>query len=334
MANIIVPKPWVKIAATPADEKTYHSRRSIIKQLGVIGSGLLTLPVLPSCVKTEEVGPPPGTQGNNDFTFEGMENFYPANPNLKYTLDRALSTEFDVTHFNNFYEFINPQDATVYDTFKYVSGFDNRDWKIEVTGLAQNTGTFFLGDLIQEMGLEERTYRHRCVEAWAMAVPWTGFPLAKLLNFFQPDSSASHIRTISFSDPNQMIGVRTQTFYPWPFFEGLRMDEAMNELAFVATGLFGKPLPKQNGAPIRWVIPWKYGYKSPKSIVKIEFLDSEPETFWHQVEPLHHSFLSNVLPDTLYKGVPQSEEVMIIDGLVRPTQKYNGYGDFVAGLYE
>lgn len=345
MANIKIRKPWEIKGLKPVEEKVYEKRRTIIKQLGLMTGGLLTAGLWTSCEKESTIMAPsptppiipPTPAGDKTFTFAGMDQLYPATLNPKYELDRALSAEIDVTRYNNFYEFIpaaHLEKENRYDAYKYVADFDNRDWKIQVTGLANKTGFFNLGDIMQEMGLEERTYRHRCVERWSMAVPWTGFPLSKFIQFFEPDNKATHIRTVSKANPATMIGVREMDWFPWAYFEGLRMDEAMNELAFVATGLYGKPLAKQNGAPIRLVLPWKYGYKSPKSIVKIEFLDSEPETFWHQVAPNEYSFLSNVDPTVPHPAWSQALETKIIDGEVVPTLKYNGYGEYVAGLYE
>ena len=325
MAYIHIPKAWKKIAAKASEENVYFNRREILKKMGWISAGLMSLPLVHAC---EGVGP-----DNKEFTFERMDEFYPSMRSSLYPIDRPLTDEHAATHHNNFYEFISPDDSNIYNVHKYVADFDNRDWHIEVSGLVGRPGTYFLGDLIREMGLEERTYRHRCVEAWAMAVPWTGFQLSKLIDFLQPDNKATHIRMISYSDKKEMIGVETQDWYPWPYFEGLRMEEAMNELAFVATGLYGKPMPKQNGAPVRLVIPWKYGYKSIKSIVKIEFIDSEPETFWHQVVPEQYGFLSNVDPAIPHPNWSQAREVMLGSGAVRNTQKFNGYGDFVAHLY-
>lgn len=344
MANIKIPKPWESKHIRPVEEKIYFNRRKILKHLGLMTGGILTGSLLQSCEKEPAImtpapviTTPPSQPVDKTFNFEGMSDLYPAVFNPKYELDRELSREIDVTRYNNFYEFIpaaNLQKEERYDAYKHISEFDNRDWKIQVTGLAGKTGFFFLGDIMQEIGLEERTYRHRCVERWSMAVPWTGFPLAKLIQFFEPDNKATHIRTESKANTATMIGVREMDWFPWAYFEGLRMDEAMNELAFVATGLYGKPLARQNGAPVRLVLPWKYGYKSPKSIVKIEFLDHEPETFWHQIAPDEYSFLSNVDPNVPHPAWTQEVETKIINGDVVPTLKYNGYGDFVAGLYE
>ncbi len=299
----------------------------------VSGAILASPSLLSTCVSgnsTDSEGP---QDINNNFTFEGIENFFPSKRNTKYELDREITDEYSATHNNNFYEFINRADRNIYNAYKYVDNFDNRDWKFEVNGYASNTGTFYLEDMIKKFGQEERTYRFRCVERWAMAVPWTGISLAKLIKYFNPASKARYVRMVSFADEAQMIGVKDQPWYPWPYFEGLRMDEAMNELAFMVTGIYGKPLPKQNGAPMRLIVPWKYGYKNIKSVVKMEFIGNEPETFWHKITPNEYGFYSNIDPDVPHPRWSQARERMLPDGDWRPTLKYNGYGEYVAEMY-
>ncbi|MDH3649494.1 MAG: protein-methionine-sulfoxide reductase catalytic subunit MsrP [Saprospiraceae bacterium] len=335
MANIKIPKPWQDRYSRPIDENAYRNRRDILRDLGIVGAGLLGASLLTGCDKSSDNTGPETSIGSNDFTFEGMDALYPATRNSAYTLDRSLSDPYDVTHYNNFYEFIHPDDEdNIKEIYKYINTFDTRDWKIEIGGLVGRKGTFHLGDLITEIGLEERTYRHRCVEAWAMAVPWTGFSFAKLIEFLQPENGATHVRMETLANSVQMPGIDFQTWWPWPYFEALRIDEAMNELAFIATGLFGKPLPKQNGAPVRLVIPWKYGFKSIKSIIKIDFVNQQPETFWNKAVPSEYGFLANVDPGVPHPRWSQETEIMIIDGATRPTMKYNGYGEFVAHLYQ
>jgi sulfoxide reductase catalytic subunit YedY len=181
--------------------------------------------------------------------------------------------------------------------------------------------------------MEERIYRHRCVEAWAMTVPWTGFPLSALLNLVEPLSAATHVAFITADRPDQMLGMSSRAPYPWPYFEGLRLDEAMNELTLVATGLYGEPLPRQTGAPIRIVTPWKYGYKSIKSVVRIELTHSQPATFWNTLNPREYSFLSNVDPAVPHPRWSQARELLILDASEVDTMLYNGYGEYVAHLY-
>lgn len=333
MANIFIPKPWQRLK--PIEEEQYNSRRQVIKSLGLTTAGLIAAPhILSACTPKRNNEIETVEDCDNCFTFDGINDYFPAERSDKYTLDRPITEEYDATHYNNFYEFITREDPNIYNAYKFVGDFDTTDWKIEITGLVKNKGVFDLEDLIKRFGQEERTYRFRCVERWSMAVPWTGFQLSKLIKYLEPDNKATHVRFVSFSDPKQMPGVKLQTWYPWPYFEGLTMDEAMNELAFVATGIYGKPLPKQNGAPVRMVVPWKYGYKNPKSIVRIEFIDNEPETFWHQLAATEYGFVSNVNPEKPHPRWSQARERMIPNGEWRPTLKYNGYGEYVANLYE
>ncbi len=337
MANIKIPKIWDAPYIKPIEEQTYLNRRQILKQLGLVTGGLLSGPSL--LFGCDSAGGSSnliqeGPLQDNNFTFSGMDALYPATRKEKYKIERPMTDEYDATHYNNFYEFISPDDPNIYNVYKYVGPFDTRDWDIQVSGYVENKGKFQLQDLIKKFGLEERVYRFRCVERWAMAVPWTGFPLSQLIKFLGPTSKATHLRMTSYSNPDQMIGVKTQDWYSWPYFEGLTLAEANNELAFMATGLFGKPLPKQNGAPVRLIVPWKYGYKNTKAITRIEFISKEPETFWHKIAPNEYGFVSNVNPERPHPRWSQAYERMIPDGEPRPTLKYNGYGEFVAGLYE
>ena len=332
MANYIESKIWDEKKIRPTEESAYINRREILKKLGLSAGAMMITPHLMVCGTDSKSSAPPQT--DNNFNFPGMTELYPAKLSPAYRLDRDMTNEYDATHYNNFYEFISPNDRNIYNAYKYVDAFDTRDWKIEVTGLAGKTGTHELHDLMKRFPLEERTYRFRCVERWSMAVPWTGFSLAALINYLEPSSKATHIGMTTFADKEQMPGMKGQPWYPWPYIEGLRMDEAMNELAFIATGIYGKPLPKQNGAPLRLVVPWKYGYKNIKSIVKIDFVNKEPGTFWNRISASEYPFTSNVNPEKPHPRWSQAYERMIPDGEPRATLKYNGYGDFVASLYE
>lgn len=333
MANLIFPKPWHSSRIKATDEKNYFNRRQILKQLGLATGGLLTYSTfLSSCNSTNAAKTSDGK--GNTFSFPGMEEMYPAKRNEKYTLDRPMTKEYDATHYNNFYEFINPQGDSIYTIYQYVDPFDTSDWTFKVSGQCSNKGTFELADIIKKIGLEERTYRFRCVERWAMAVPWTGFPFAKLIEYLQPTSKAKYIKMVTASKPKEMIGIKNQPWYPWPYQEALRLDEGMNELTFIATGLYGKPLPKQNGAPMRLVVPWKYGYKNVKSIVSIEFTEKQPKTFWNELAPNEYPFISNIDPYVPHPRWSQAEEWLLPDGDPRPTLKYNGYGEYVASLYK
>lgn len=321
-------KPWEIRGIKAIDENQYLNRREFISKLGLAGIALAAAPTGISAIH-----PPQGPAKAPGFSFKGMGAYYPAARNEKYGLDRALTDEYDATHYNNFYEFIDPNDSNIYNVYKHIGPFNTSKWKLQVSGHANHTGNFKLAELIQKLGVEERTYRFRCVERWAMAVPWTGFSLAELIKFFEPTAKATFVRFTSALSPPQMVGVRNQDFYPWPYTEALRMDEAINELSFMATGIFGKPLPKQNGAPIRLVVPWKYGFKNIKSIRTIEFLDHKPATFWNQTSPKEYGFYANVDPKIAHPRWSQEMEHMIPDGELRPTLPYNGYGEWVAKMY-
>lgn len=252
---------------------------------------------------------------------------YPVQRNPRYVLDRALSDELIVASVNNFYEFTSEKDV-----WKRVGSFRVDPWSVEVTGLVSKPRRFSLDELLR-LGLEERLYRLRCVEAWSMAVPWSGFPLARLLTLVEPKPAARFVRFFSVSAPEQQPGIREQPWYRWPYYEGLRLDEAMHELTFVATGIYGHALPKQNGAPVRIVVPWKYGYKSPKSVVRIELIDRQPPTFWNDLAPAEYSFLSNVDPGVPHPRWSQASERLIGTWRTKRTLPFNGY-DVVAALYK
>jgi methionine sulfoxide reductase catalytic subunit len=338
MANIIIPKAWQisELNATP--EKTYFNRRKILKTLGLGGLALAGGAfggTLAGCdgsgANSADGGGLANDRGSADSTTWSQvhQDLYPADRNDSYTVDeRPLSPEEKATKYNNFYEFsvLKPL------VWEKVGDFQTYPWTVEISGLVKSPKVWDLDALIRSFTLEERVYRFRCVEAWAMTVPWTGFPLKKLIDLVEPLSSAKYIRLISKADTATMPGLAAD-WYPWPYFEGLRLDEANNEMAFLATGIYGKTMPKQNGAPIRLVTPWKYGYKSAKSIVKIEFLAEEPETFWHKLVPHEYSFLSNVDPEVPHPRWSQATERLIGDGSTVPTQKYNGYADQVGSLY-
>lgn len=338
MPNIIRAKVWSEHKNFPISESDYYSRRQMIKKLGKGLGAMAALAIINGC-KTEQkestqLYPENHHHKHNTFYFNKMQNYYPAKLNAAYQVERSITNEYAATHYNNFYEFIDPKQESIYEIYRNVGSFDTSNWEFEVTGLAENTGKFSLEDIIKKFGLEERVYRFRCVEAWAMTVPWTGIPLSKLIQFFRPRNQATHLRMVTAMNANQMIGVRSNVYYPWPYFEGLTMEEAMNELSFIATGIFGKPLPKQNGAPMRLIVPWKYGYKNIKSIVKFELINYQPETFWHQVAPDEYGFTSNVNPNIPHPRWSQATETLIPDGKEVPTRLYNGYGAYVAHLYE
>jgi sulfoxide reductase catalytic subunit YedY len=206
-----------------------------------------------------------------------------------------------------------------------------RPWSISLEGMLKQPRTIAIDDLLKQVQLEERVYRHRCVEAWAMTVPWTGFPLSQLLSIAEPLGSAKYVVFETAQDP-KMPGL-SSPFYPWPYIEGLAIDEAANELAFMSTGMYGKALPPQDGGPIRLTVPWKYGFKSGKAVVKISFTDKRPLNFWQAIQPAEYGFWANVNPDVAHPRWSQARERLLGSNEMVPTQIYNGYGEFVASLY-
>jgi sulfoxide reductase catalytic subunit YedY len=241
--------------------------------------------------------------------------------------DKPNSYE-DITHYNNFYEFGTDKE----DPARNAGTLRTRPWKVEVAGLLAKPGSYDLDDLLRGQAIEERVYRHRCVEGWSMVIPWNGFPLRNLISRFQPSSRAKYIEFTTLLDPQQMPGQRSGVL-PWPYVEALRMDEAMHPLTLVVTGLYGRPLPNQNGAPLRIHVPWKYGFKSAKSLVRIRFLEEQPANTWNVAAPNEYGFYANVNPTVDHPRWSQARERRIGEFLRRPTLMFNGYGDQVASLY-
>ncbi len=316
--SVRVRRPWDTIRereATP--EGVYLRRRELVRAMGIGAAGALAL------------GPASLAAQDRAAVAPDVRARFPGRPSPRYALDRPLTDRAIAARYNNYYEFTTDKERVA----ALAARFEARPWTVEVRGHCRRPGVFDVDRLIRELPMEERLYRFRCVEAWAMAVPWSGFPLSALLARVEPTSQARFVRFVSFTRPEQAPGQRTQTWYPWPYFEALRMDEAMNELTLLAVGIYGAPLPNQHGAPIRLVTPWKYGYKSPKGIVKIELLEEQPETFWHQLQPAEYSFLSNVNPAVPHPRWSQATERMLGTDERRPTLLYNGYAAQVASLY-
>ena len=262
-----------------------------------------------------------------DATLPGT-GLYPAARNEQFAaVDRPLTDEAEAARYTNFYEFSSGKAV-----WRVIEPFRPLPWTVEVAGLVARPRTYDIDALVRAIPLEQRVYRHRCVEAWAMAVPWTGFPLAALLKSAEPLPEARYVRFVSFHNPGQASPQNNRS-QPWPYTEGLTLAEATNELAFVATGMYGHPLRKQHGAPVRLVVPWKYGYKSAKSIVRVELTDRQPATFWNTLVPHEYDFQANVNPDVPHPRWSQRTERMLGTGERRPTQLYNGYGEWVAKLY-
>jgi sulfoxide reductase catalytic subunit YedY len=292
----------------------YLSRRDFLKAAGIVSGSALLAACAPAISQgTPDPGgaPAPGAGGNLDELSDEVNSFE------------------DITNYNNFYEFSTDKQAVA----RLSQDFQTSPWTVEVGGLVNNPKTYGIEDLLKMFPQEERIYRLRCVEAWSMVIPWNGFPLASLLKEVEPTSDAKYVRFETLLDPEQMPGVKSP-FYPWPYQEGLRLDEAMNDLTLLATGLYGEMMPNQNGAPIRLVVPWKYGFKSIKSIVKIELVDYQPETLWNTVAPNEYGFYSNVNPEVSHPRWSQASERLIGELGRRPTLMFNGYAEQVAYLYE
>ena len=299
-------------------ESTYLSRRQFLKAMGVVGSGAL----LAACagkstpLATEVMEAAETTVA----TFEGSSASI-------YDPGEPLNTYDEITNFNNFYEFSLDKTKVA----KLAKDFQTSPWDVEVFGLVENPKTFGMEDLLK-FEHEERIYRMRCVEGWSMVIPWLGFPLSRLLAEVSPLSTAKYVRFQTLANIKQMPGLNNFTF-PWPYEEGLRMDEAMHDLTILATGLYGKTLPPQNGAPIRLVVPWKYGFKGIKSIIKIELTEEQPENFWNETAPHEYGFYANVNPDVKHPRWSQSTERRIGETGRRETLMFNGYAEEVAHLY-
>ncbi len=309
MSNLIIRPGWHIPERFVTAEEAVLNRRSFLKQLGITGAALLA--------------------GCSDPGARDSAGAYPAPRNREFDPGWRLTNEGKAGRYNNFYEFSTGKGGVR----KAVEGFQISPWAVEIGGLVQHPLTLQVRELVEMFPLEERVYRFRCVEAWAMIVPWIGFPLRNLVEKVVPQPEARFVRFESFNRPDEAAGMRAPGNYPWPYFEGLRLDEAMHPLTLVVTGIYGKPLPKQHGAPVRIVVPWKYGYKSIKSIVKIEFVRENPSSFWETVAPAEYPFESNVDPRVPHPRWSQVIEKMIDTGNHARTQLYNGYGDYVAQLY-
>lgn len=332
MSHIHVPPGWSIPERDVTPEGVYWNRRRFMRTAG----GALGALALGACTGNGGAG---GGGTEVGSTPEGplatipdtpSADLYPARANPVVEADRPLTDRLVAATHNNFYEFLTDK-ATVWEN---VGPFEARPWTLEVTGEVERPGTFDVADLEREIGLEERAYRLRCVEAWAMTVPWTGFPLHRLLERVQPLSAGRYVRFVSFDRPEQAVGQREQPWYPWPYYEALRMDEALNELTMVVTGIYGEPLPKQHGAPVRIVTPWKYGYKSPKSVVRIEVTREQPPTLWSDLEPSEYGFYSNVNPEVPHPRWSQATEELIGEDRRVPTRTFNGYGEWVGDMYD
>jgi sulfoxide reductase catalytic subunit YedY len=295
------------------DEKLYINRRRFLVAAGVIGAtgaGLL------GCSSEAE--------GSN--AGRSAADLMPAG-SAQEPEDKPNSYE-QITSYNNFYEFGTDKE----DPKENSGGFHPQPWTVRVEGLCKKPGDYHFEDLVKPHKLVDRTYRLRCVEAWSMVIPWQGIPLAEMVKRFEPQPSAKFVAFTTVMRPSEMPGQRRPVLQ-WPYVEGLRMDEATNDLTLMATGLYGKPLPNQDGAPIRLIVPWKYGFKGIKSIVKIAFVDKQPETTWNIAAADEYGFYANVNPEVDHPRWSQATERRIGEFRRRRTLMFNGYADKVASMY-
>lgn len=324
MARIQIPKiPWYEITA----ESVYLNRRSFMKGAGLaLGTAALAacsqmeMPPTETETSTSDAAPANAVQGQVTLPPEGSTTDELGDP---------LNTLEQITNYNNYYEFSTDKQAVAALSADYPIS----PWTVEVGGLVNNPGTYDMDDIRNMFDIEERIYRLRCVEAWSMVIPWQGFPLADLLTVVEPTSQAQYVRFETVLDPERMPG-QQNPWYEWPYVEGLRIDEAMNPLAILSTGLYGQDLLPQNGAPIRLVVPWKYGFKSIKSIVKIDLVAEQPTSLWMAAAGHEYGFYANVNPDVNHPRWSQASERRIGERGRRQTLPFNGYADQVAYLYE
>jgi len=300
-------KVWNLKESSITSEGVFNSRRKIIKNLAI---GSLVVP------------------SASLIPFTAFSSFYPPITNNFYKVDRDLTKESLATTYTNFYEFGSSKNI-----WRRAAQLKTDPWLLTIDGLVNKPLTIDVNDLLKKIGgIEERVYRFRCVEAWSMTVPWAGFPVNKILSLVEPKTDAKFVKFETFFNPDIAPGQK-QKWYPWPYQEGITVEEAKNDLSFIATGIYGKELPNQNGAPLRLILPWKYGFKSIKSIVKISFVNKRPIGLWEKLAPKEYGFWANVNPNIPHPRWSQrSEQQLGVDGRI-PTVIYNGYGDHVASMY-
>jgi len=313
---IKTPKNWDLPESKVTPENVYLNRRTVLK--GMAGAGLIA------------------SIGSNAAFSEAFAagvadpsaSLYPVPRNDLYKVSRALTPEKIATTYNNFYEFGSHKEI-----YEAAQALEIRPWTVKIDGMVEKEMEIDIDDLLAKMPLEERIYRHRCVEGWSMVVPWSGFPMKELVKLAAPTSGAKYVVMQTFQDKSVAPGQR-QFWYPWPYTDGLTIEEATNDLTFLVTGLYGKPLPKQNGSPLRLAAPWKYGFKQVKSIVRFSFTDKRPETFWETLISNEYGFWANINPEVPHPRWSQAEERDIGTGEKIPTLLYNGYGEYVSDMYK
>lgn len=314
---IKVPRGWELPDSAATDEAVFRTRRNLVKGLAagsILAAGGTTLSWHGALAGAKSEDP--------------SAHLYPLKRNPSYVLNRDLTRAEINAKYNNFYEFGSHKEI-----WRAAQKLPIRPWTVKIDGHVEKEIEIGVDDLLAKMPLEERLYRHRCVEAWSMTIAWGGFPLAALVDFAKPLSKAKYVVMESFMDPKIAPGQK-QFWYPWPYVEGLTIVEAANELTFIATGAYGKPMPKQHGSPLRLAVPWKYGFKSVKSIVRFHFSDQRPTSFWEEVQPSEYGFWANVNPEVPHPRWSQTTERVLGTGERVGTLLYNGYGEQVASLYQ
>lgn len=318
-------KSWEISENLITPESVYFNRRHFLKT--IVGAGIgASIMTITGCQK-------PSSKTTLETTIN-LPKLQAKTNSVFAKVDRPITDENLAGSYNNFYEFGGTKNIWL-----KAQNLPTEDWKVEVTGLVKNPQTYDRDDLKNKFPLEERIYRFRCVEAWSMVLPWIGFPMRALIEAVEPTSAAKFVQFTSFYDPKITTGPGLHLgSLPWPYKEGLRLEEMANELAFFAVGIYGHDLPKQHGAPLRMVLPWKYGFKGAKSIVKIEFVDKQPATYWNTIDSHEYDFEANVNPKKPHPRWSQAKEKFIskgpkLDWEIKETLPYNGYGEYVASLY-
>ena len=312
-------KDW-EIYNNITPEKTFINRRKILKNMGFAALSLNGVIQTALAAESKNI----------------RSDLYPVPENKEFNLieedikggKRALTNEYKVLNYNNYYEF-----GTTKNIKRRASKLITNPWNISFSGLIDNKFNIDIDDLVKKVNLEERIYKLRCVEAWSMVVPWSGFALHDILKIVQPKSEAKYLVMKTIFDPDNITSQR-QDWFPWPYTEVLTLEEARNSLTFIATGVYGKPLPNQNGSPLRLVVPWKYGFKSIKSIVSFEFVSERPKTFWEEIQPKEYGFWANVNPKVNHPRWSQARDKDIGTNKMYDTKIYNGYEEWVAYLYK
>jgi sulfoxide reductase catalytic subunit YedY len=310
--NVILRRGWEIPEREATPEHLFMNRRAFLA-----ATGAATVALSPELALAQRLSDLP----------DPTAGLYPVKRNETYKLDRPITDEKYNLSYNNFFEFGSSKDIA-----RAAQALPIRPWTVKIDGMVEKPMELGIDELIRKMPLEERLYRHRCVEAWSMAIPWSGFAFARLVELARPLSSATYVQMETFLNTKVASGQR-QSWYPWPYTEGLTIAEATNDLAFLVTGAYGKPVSKQQGAPLRLAVPWKYGFKSIKSIVRFTFTDKRPKGYWESLQAQEYGFWANVNPEVTHPRWSQATERVLGTEERVPTLLFNGYGEYVAGLY-